>query len=145
MDTNEIQGAARDVQGKIKDGYGGLTGDTGTQIDGKIDQAAGKIQGRYGEAIDKVTSAASTAAESASATVSELRRTLNDTVKSVRSEARHAGEVVNETVHESPWLSIIGVAAIGYLASFLIHSPSSPLAPRAPAPRYVTKRLARYM
>jgi uncharacterized protein YjbJ (UPF0337 family) len=143
MDTNEIKGTARDVEGKIKDGFGGLTGDTSTQIDGKIDQVAGKVQARYGEAIDKATNAASSAADSASATVSDIRSKLNDTVKTVRTEALHAGEVVNETVHESPWLSIIGMAAIGYLASFLIHSPSSPLAPRKPV--YIPKRLSRYL
>ncbi len=143
MDANEIQGTARDVQGKIKDGFGGLTGDTSTQIDGKIDQAAGKVQARYGEAIDKVSSAASSAADSASDTVSEIRRKLNDTAKTVQAEARHAGETVNEAVHESPWLSIIGMAAIGYLASFLIHSPSSPFAP--PAPKYIPRRLGRYL
>ncbi len=156
MDAHEIKGTARDVEGKLKDGFGGLTGDTSTQIDGKIDQAAGKIQARYGETLEEVTDAASNAAGGASATVSEIRRKLNDTVKTVGSEARVAGEAayakgaaigeaVNETVHESPWLSILGVAAIGYLASFLIHSPSSPFAPREPQPRYIPKRLARYL
>jgi uncharacterized protein YjbJ (UPF0337 family) len=145
MDTNEIKGAARDVQGKIKDGYGGLTGDTSTQIDGKIDQAAGKIQSRYGETLDRVSNAAGTAADSASDTVAEMRRKLNETVRTVRAEARSAGRAVDSTVHESPWLSIIGMAAIGYVASFLIHSPSSPLAPRAPEPKYIPKRFARYL
>ena len=155
MDEHEIKGTARDVEGKIKDGFGGLTGDTSTQIDGKLDQAAGKIQARYGETLEKVSDAASNAAENASATVSEIRRKLGDTMKSVGSEAREAGEAayaksakigdtVNQTVHESPWLSILGVAAIGYLASFLVHSPSSPFAPREPEPRYSPKRLARY-
>jgi uncharacterized protein YjbJ (UPF0337 family) len=144
MDTNEIKGTARDVEGKIKDGYGGLTGNTGTQVDGKIDQAAGKIQARYGEAIDNLTGAAHAAADSASATVSDLREKLSTAAKTVQSEARNAGGVVNDTVHESPWLSVIGMAAIGYVAAFLIHSPSSPLAPRPPEPKYLPRRLARY-
>jgi uncharacterized protein YjbJ (UPF0337 family) len=141
MDSNEIKGAARDVEGKIKDGYGGLTGDTGTQVDGKIDQAAGKIQAQYGEAVDKV---------------SDLRSKLSETMDSVQSKARETGqaayaktarlgEAVDGAVHESPWLSVIGMAAIGYVAAFLIHSPSSPLAPRAPEPRYLPRRLARYI
>jgi uncharacterized protein YjbJ (UPF0337 family) len=145
MDANQIQGAARDVEGKIKDGFGGLTGDTSTQIDGKIDQAAGKIQGRYGEAVDTAASA-----------VGDLRRKLNDTVKTVQSEAHDVGEAaykkgaqfggaVNESVRENPWLSVLGMAAIGYVASFLIHSPSSPFAARAPEPKYIPRRLGRYL
>ncbi len=92
MDEHEIKGAARDVEGKIKDGFGGLTGDTSTQVDGKIDQAAGKVEARYGETLEKVRDAAGNAAEGASATVSDIRRKLGDTMKSVGSEAREASE-----------------------------------------------------
>jgi uncharacterized protein YjbJ (UPF0337 family) len=42
MNENEIAGAAKDAIGKVKDGVGGLTGDPGLQVDGKIDQAVGK-------------------------------------------------------------------------------------------------------
>jgi hypothetical protein len=38
------------------------------------------------------------------------------------------GHHVDSAVKQQPLLSLIGVAAIGYAISFLIHSPSSPLA-----------------
>ena len=44
-----------------------------------------------------------------------------------------AGQYVGTTVQEQPLLSLIGIAAIGYLVGYLVHSPSRPLAPE---PRY---------
>jgi uncharacterized protein YjbJ (UPF0337 family) len=54
MDTDRIEGAARDVGGKIQDAAGGLMGDAATQLRGKADQVAGKAQKAYGEAVDGV-------------------------------------------------------------------------------------------
>jgi uncharacterized protein YjbJ (UPF0337 family) len=52
MNTDRIEGAARDVGGKIQDAAGGLMGDAATQLRGKADQVAGKAQKAYGEAVD---------------------------------------------------------------------------------------------
>lgn len=115
---NEFEGAAREIKGRIKDGIGGFTGDA-------ADAAA--------EAVDDATSHASDIA-------SRTGATLRDAAQTVRKEAAHAGEVVYEagakatavvgdTVKQYPLISLIGMAAIGYLAAFLAHSPSSPLAP----------------
>jgi uncharacterized protein YjbJ (UPF0337 family) len=41
MDEDRISGTARNVGGKIEEGVGRLTGDARTQIQGKLDQAAG--------------------------------------------------------------------------------------------------------
>jgi uncharacterized protein YjbJ (UPF0337 family) len=128
MDTNELEGAARDLKGHVKDGYGGLTGDAATQIDGKVDQVAGKAQARFGETIDQVNEAASEAARKAA----ELARQAGE---AIHTTGARAGQVVGRTVQRQPLLSLIGVAAIGYLVSFLVHSPSSPLAPSRPEPR----------
>ena len=48
MDTNKIEGAARDAVGRLKDGTGGVTGDLGLQVAGKIDQVGGRLQKEYG-------------------------------------------------------------------------------------------------
>ncbi len=147
MDGNELEGAARDVKGKLKDGYGGLTGDVGTQAEGKLDQAAGKLQGQFGDAVDGAKEAAGSAADFAARAGEKLR----DAAETVRAEAVHAGEAVLETgakageyvgrtVQQQPLLSLIGIGALGYLAAFLLHSPSSPLAPRPPA--RLSERLA---
>ncbi len=54
MNADSIQGAARDLAGKVQDAAGGLAGDAATQIRGKANQAAGKAQSAYGQAMDEV-------------------------------------------------------------------------------------------
>src|ERR1700734_700816 len=80
-------------------------------------------------------------AEKASDFANRAGSTMSDAAQTVRCEAGHAGEkvydagvrageYVGHTVKEQPLLSLIGVAAIGYVIGFLIHSPMSPLAPK---------------
>ena len=52
MEENQAEGMLDDVTGKVKDAYGGLTGDTATQVKGKAQQASGQAQQYYGEAIE---------------------------------------------------------------------------------------------
>ena len=53
VDENQIGGAVTEGVGKLKDAAGGLTGDTSTQADGKLDQLQGKVQGEYGDLLEK--------------------------------------------------------------------------------------------
>lgn len=46
---NSIEGKASDLKGKLKDGLGGLTGDTSLQGEGKLDQLKGKVQDAFGK------------------------------------------------------------------------------------------------
>ena len=54
MDTNQVEGTARDFVGRVQDAAGGLTGDAATQVRGKINQAAGQAQRAYGDAVGEV-------------------------------------------------------------------------------------------
>jgi uncharacterized protein YjbJ (UPF0337 family) len=54
MNEHSIEGGARDVVGKVKDAAGGMMGDAKTQIDGKLDQAAGMAQSAAGQVADHV-------------------------------------------------------------------------------------------
>ncbi len=54
VDENEIEGAARDLGGKVQDAVGGLTGDAATQAEGKWNQAAGKAQKTFGAAAEEI-------------------------------------------------------------------------------------------
>jgi uncharacterized protein YjbJ (UPF0337 family) len=60
MDEGRISGTARNVGGKIEEGVGRLTGDAGTQIQGKLDLAAGAAQDLYGQAADAARDTAAT-------------------------------------------------------------------------------------
>ena len=52
MDEDRISGTARNLGGKVEEGVGRATGDAKTQIQGKLDQAAGTAQDLYGQAAD---------------------------------------------------------------------------------------------
>ncbi len=52
MDENTAEGAVTEGVGKLKDAAGGLTGDTGLQGEGKVDQLTGKVQREFGDTLD---------------------------------------------------------------------------------------------
>ncbi len=54
MDENNFEGTAREFGGRVQDAVGGLTGDTSTQAEGKINQAYGKAQQTFGSAADEI-------------------------------------------------------------------------------------------
>ena len=60
MDEDRIKGAATDFGGKVKDAVGGLTGDTKTQAEGKVNQATGQLQNTFGSAKDAAREGAAT-------------------------------------------------------------------------------------
>ena len=50
-----VEGAFRNVAGKVQDAVGGLTGDTRTQVEGKARDVAGKVRVAYGDAADQAS------------------------------------------------------------------------------------------
>lgn len=47
-DNDRIEGAAKNMGGKIKEGIGNVTGDKKLKAEGKADQVAGKVQNTIG-------------------------------------------------------------------------------------------------
>jgi uncharacterized protein YjbJ (UPF0337 family) len=60
MNQDRVAGTARNVGGKIEEGFGRVTGDVGTQAQGKLDQAAGMAQDLYCQTKDAASDAAFT-------------------------------------------------------------------------------------
>lgn len=54
MDKDRVEGSAKNVGGKIKEGVGKVLGDSKTQAEGKADQAEGKVQNTWGGIKDAV-------------------------------------------------------------------------------------------
>ena len=54
MDSNKVEGAAKEFVGRLQDGAGGLLGDTATQARGKVNQATGQAQQAYGDVLETV-------------------------------------------------------------------------------------------
>jgi uncharacterized protein YjbJ (UPF0337 family) len=48
IDKDRVEGSAKNIKGKVKEGFGKLTGDAKTEADGKADQAKGKAQNAVG-------------------------------------------------------------------------------------------------
>ena len=53
MDKDRIEGAGKNIKGKIKEGVGKVTGDSKTEAEGNADQVEGKVQNTVGGIKDK--------------------------------------------------------------------------------------------
>jgi uncharacterized protein YjbJ (UPF0337 family) len=56
-DHDRVEGAARNMGGKIKEGVGKMTGDEKLKAEGKADQVAGKVQNAVGGVKDSLREA----------------------------------------------------------------------------------------
>jgi uncharacterized protein YjbJ (UPF0337 family) len=56
-DKDRVEGSAKNMGGKLKEGLGNLTGDSKLQAEGKADQTEGKIQNAVGGIKDAVKDA----------------------------------------------------------------------------------------
>jgi uncharacterized protein YjbJ (UPF0337 family) len=54
MDKDRVEGAAKNVGGKIKEAAGKVTGDEKLKREGQADQVAGKVQNVVGGVKDKL-------------------------------------------------------------------------------------------
>jgi uncharacterized protein YjbJ (UPF0337 family) len=52
MDEDRLYGTAKNVGGKVEEGVGRATGNVKTQLQGKLDPAAGAAQDLYGQTAD---------------------------------------------------------------------------------------------
>lgn len=52
MTDQRIEGAVDQIEGKVQNGFGRLTGDTRAQVEGKLKQAKGQALDAYGRVID---------------------------------------------------------------------------------------------
>jgi len=54
MDKNRVEGAGREIGGRIKEAAGKLTGDQKLKAEGKAQKTVGKVQNAAGGAADAV-------------------------------------------------------------------------------------------
>ena len=57
MDSDRIEGRAKEAAGKVREEVGDLTDDPETEAEGKADQVEGKIQTGWGDVKDDVRDA----------------------------------------------------------------------------------------
>jgi len=73
MDENRISGAAKNLGGKMEEGFGRATGDAKTRVRGQARQVEGSVQDLYGQAIDS--------AEDAIDAVRQIPASVDDTIR----------------------------------------------------------------
>src|ERR1700761_2991987 len=76
MDENRVSGTAKNIGGKVGEGFGRLTGDPRTQAEGMARQVNGAAQDLYGQARDAASDAASAARDPAFSFEKTLRNTI---------------------------------------------------------------------
>jgi uncharacterized protein YjbJ (UPF0337 family) len=65
MNEDRVMGTARNLGGKVQDGFGRATDDAKSEVEGVMNQAAGAAQDLYGQAKDTVSDAAETVRQGA--------------------------------------------------------------------------------
>ena len=76
MDENRVSGTAKNIGGKLEEGFGQVTGDTKAQADGVVKQVKGTAQDMYGQARDAASDVAGSARDTASSFEKLLRNTI---------------------------------------------------------------------
>jgi uncharacterized protein YjbJ (UPF0337 family) len=76
MDENRVAGTAKNLGGKVEEGFGRVTGDAKTQAKGLYNQAEGTVQDLYGQAVDSAGEAAQAVKRTAVTVEDTLRNTI---------------------------------------------------------------------
>jgi uncharacterized protein YjbJ (UPF0337 family) len=93
MNEDRVVGTARNLGGKAQEGFGRVIGDTKTQVEGVLDQAAGAAQDLYGQARDSAADAAQV----------------------VRRSAMDAEDYIRRVIEERPYTTALVALCVGYL------------------------------
>ncbi len=110
MDKDRIAGAAKDAAGKVEGAFGELTGDAQTQASGRAREAAGTVQNLYGQAKDAVMDAADTA-------TSYAKDAMDSDVY------RDGTRAVSAQVKENPLGALLIAGGIGFALAMLLSRP----------------------
>jgi uncharacterized protein YjbJ (UPF0337 family) len=92
MDGDRIEGTARNLSGKIEEGFGRATGDVKSQTEGKMKQAAGAAQDLYGQA----------------------RETAGDAAAMVGRQAVGFEKWLHDTIETKPYTAVAVALAVGW-------------------------------
>jgi uncharacterized protein YjbJ (UPF0337 family) len=92
MNEDRIAGTARNMGGKVQEGFGRVTGDAKSQADGLVNHAAGAAQDLYGHAKD----------------------TAADAAQVVRQGAMDAEDYVRHVIEQRPYTTALAALCVGW-------------------------------
>jgi uncharacterized protein YjbJ (UPF0337 family) len=90
--ADRVEGTARNVGGKIEEGFGKATGDLKSQAEGRLKQAAGAAQDMYGQA----------------------REVAGEAADTVRRQAGGLEAMMRENIETRPYTAVAMALAIGW-------------------------------
>jgi uncharacterized protein YjbJ (UPF0337 family) len=103
MNEDRFGGTAKNVGGRVEQGFGRATGDVKTEVEVKFKQAAGAAQDVYGQAKD----AAGEAYEQA-------KDAVGDAARSVQERAAPMEEFLRSAIENRPYTSVAVALGIGW-------------------------------
>jgi uncharacterized protein YjbJ (UPF0337 family) len=92
MNQDRVAGTAKNLGGQLEEGFGRVTGDVQSQVEGRIKQAAGAAQDLYGQA----------------------REVAGDAAKAVQQRAAPLEEALRNTIENRPYTAVAIALAIGW-------------------------------
>ncbi len=111
MDNDRLEGAAKNIGGKIESAAGDLVGDNKVKTDGLIDQVTGSAQNAYGSLKDTAQQVAG-----------DAPRYLDDAMDSGQRYYRQGSQAIREQFGNVPLTEILLAGAAGYFLAWLIHA-----------------------
>jgi uncharacterized protein YjbJ (UPF0337 family) len=100
MDENRVVGTAKNIGGKVQEGFGRVMGDAKSQVEGVTNQAKGAAQDLYGQAHDSV---------------SQIADAVADTAASARQSAASLEDALRNTIETQPYTAVLAALALGWL------------------------------
>jgi uncharacterized protein YjbJ (UPF0337 family) len=97
MNEDRLAGTAKNLGGKVEEGFGRATGDLRNQFEGKARQVEGDLQDLYGQAKDAATNAA----------------------QAVRESAGEAEDFLRKTIEQRPYTTAVVALALGFMIGSL--------------------------
>jgi uncharacterized protein YjbJ (UPF0337 family) len=93
MNEDRLVGNAKNLGGRMEEGFGRATGDVKAQVEGKTKQAEDAVQDGYGQ----------------------VKETASDAVEAIRESASGAQDFLRTTIEERPYTAAAVALGIGYL------------------------------
>ena len=94
MTDDRLSGSAKNIGGQVEEGFGQVTGDVKTQLQGKANkQMEGTLQDVYGQA----------------------KETAADAADAIQERASEAGDFLRTTIEERPYTTAAIALGIGFL------------------------------
>jgi uncharacterized protein YjbJ (UPF0337 family) len=97
MNGDRLEGTAKNLGGKVEEGFGRVTGDVKSQVEGTVKQAVGVAQDLYGQA----------------------RETAGEAAAVVRRQAGSLEETIRENVESRPYTAVAIALALGWFVGRL--------------------------